>query len=166
MRFFSLFSVLTLLAVGCVHSQERPRDNEASPEIMKALDDNGIMASLVRDRPAKYNIAAEPTFQERVSAIEAQAKAGAQAGLNCAGTPLSEVHSISELPQEVIALLVRNESGSGVDEIVDRGQQFNSGDIGGGPSRRFVVAGKSDNCLTVAVEHGGYGYHMDVFSLN
>jgi hypothetical protein len=103
------------------------------------------------------------SYEERVAAKEAQSKAGALAQSHCADTPLSEVRSIRELPKEVRALLERNEVGEGEDEIVDRGENFNKGDVGGGPFRRFAIAGISANCASVAVEHGGRGYNIRVF---
>ncbi len=103
------------------------------------------------------------SYEERVAAIETESKTGALAQSHCADTQLSEVRSIRELPKEVRTLLERNEVSGGKDEIVDRGENFNMGDVGGGPFRRFAIAGISANCATVAVEHGGRGYNIRIF---
>jgi hypothetical protein len=107
---------------------------------------------------------AASSYEERAAAIEAQAKAGALAQSHCASTPLSEARSIWDLPEDVKALLERNEVSGGIDEIVDRGEKFNKGDVGGGPFRRFAIAGVSSTCVSVAVEHGGRGYNVRIFA--
>jgi len=103
------------------------------------------------------------TYEEAIAMAEAQANAGAQAHLHCTGVPLDEARSIRDLPEVVKSLLERSRTGSGVAEIVDQGGEFNKIDFGGGPFRRFSIAGVSQNCVAVAIEQGGRGYHIQVF---
>lgn len=76
----------------------------------------------------------------------------------CAGHPLSEVPSVSGLPRDVYSLLGGPEGG-----LADRGKKFRKTDAGPGslPTRRFVLAGVSADCVVIALEHGGRAYRIE-----
>jgi hypothetical protein len=44
------------------------------------------------------------------------------------------------------------------------GGPFNATDVGGGPSRRFVMAALGRRHILTAIEHGGVGYGVEVWS--
>jgi hypothetical protein len=83
--------------------------------------------------------------------------------LRTAPSPLTEVRSILALPAPVRTLLARNEFNGAPEEIADAGRKFNPTDYGGGPHRRFGIAGLNADCAMVAVEQGGIGYHVRLF---
>jgi hypothetical protein len=76
----------------------------------------------------------------------------------CAGRPLSQVPSVSGLPRDIYGLL-----GGPEGSIADRGRKFRKTDAGAGslPTRRFVLAGVSADCVVVALEHGGHAYRIE-----
>jgi hypothetical protein len=86
-----------------------------------------------------------------------QANAASQS--DCSGKSLVEVNSLHALPNEINTLLHRDR----YVEIASRGESFNAGDVGGGPHRRFAIAGLNANCAIVAVERGGWGYSVEIF---
>jgi len=81
---------------------------------------------------------------------------------SCAGKPLSEVRTLTALPNEVNSLL--GQSRAGMDGIADQGGKFNVTDVVDErlPMRRFVIAGLNSSCLLVAVERGGRGYSIEL----
>ncbi len=64
MRFSTTLALIMLLAAGSVHSQEQPRNADARPEILKALDGNWIMTGDVMGKPVTYTMLAEPTLHD------------------------------------------------------------------------------------------------------
>ncbi len=111
---------------------------------------------------AHYQANAGPR-EDQTAAIAAQATTSALAQPRCAGAHFAEVRSLRDLPKDVLALLDRNEHGVGTDAVSDRDGPFNATDVGGGPHRRFILAGMNDNCVMAAVEHGGIGYNVRTF---
>ena len=83
----------------------------------------------------------------------------------CSGISFSEVSSLSELPKEVISIL----SSNGRHGIADNSnEKFNDTDIAlyeNAPFRRFNLAAISLNRILVAVEHGGRGYAVELWSI-
>ena len=78
--------------------------------------------------------------------------------------PLVELASIEKLPAAVSNLLGVNQSG--LDGIADRGRKFNATDNVNSdlPMRRLGFGAISSNCVLVAVEHGGFGYSVEIWS--
>ena len=72
----------------------------------------------------------------------------------CYEEKFSEALSMSIFPSQVIKSLKG---------ISDRGAPFNSGDVGGPTPPRVNMAAVSENCILVAVEHGGMGYGVDLW---
>ncbi len=81
----------------------------------------------------------------------------------CATASYSEARSLAQLPQPVRALLKTDSHG--LAELTDRGGSFNAGDVGGGPRRRFILAAVGTERIYVAIEHGGIGYSVELWSL-
>jgi len=79
----------------------------------------------------------------------------------CASSAYTEVHTLSELPAEARAALQTDRFG--LNGLADKNGDFNSTDLGGGPKRRFALAGLSSNSILVAVEHGGRGYFVELW---
>lgn len=81
---------------------------------------------------------------------------------SCAGKPLSEVHTLTALPDEVNSLL--GQGRTGMDGIADQGGKFNLTDVVDErlPMRRFVIAGINSSCALVAIERGGRGYSREL----
>lgn len=84
---------------------------------------------------------------------------------SCSSTSFSEVHSLSGLPNEVVNLF----SGIGSNRVADSNEKFNATDaISAGyenaPFRRFNFAAVSQDRILVAVEHGGRGYSVELWS--
>jgi hypothetical protein len=79
------------------------------------------------------------------------------------GRVLREVRSLAQLPPPVHLSLGVAEPG--LKGVADRGQPFNATDVVDTrlPRRRFIVAGYDDETWLVAIEHGGRGYHVEVF---
>jgi hypothetical protein len=82
----------------------------------------------------------------------------------CDNTKFSNTRLIKDLPSDIKTLVFEKFPGSG--EISDSDGKFNSTDVGGGPRRRFLLAALSPNCVYVAVEHGGRGYFVEVWSFH
>jgi hypothetical protein len=79
------------------------------------------------------------------------------------GYKFRDVQSISEIPRAI-----RDQLGatlSGLDGIADKDQPFNPTDVVDSslPMRRFLVAGQDHDTWLVALEHGGYGYNIQVY---
>ncbi|HTD04247.1 hypothetical protein [Undibacterium sp.] len=79
-------------------------------------------------------------------------------------TPLVELASIEKLPAAVSNLLGANQRG--LEGIANRGNKFNATDIVDSelPMRRLGFGAISSNCVLVAIEHGGYGYNVELWS--
>ena len=73
----------------------------------------------------------------------------------CYGTTFSEVPRMSTLPPQLLKSL------SGVS---DKGGEFSAGDVGGGPHERFITGAISQDVVVMAVEHGGIGYNVQLWS--
>jgi len=73
----------------------------------------------------------------------------------CYGTKLSEIPRMSTLPPQLLKSL---------GDISDKGGEFNSGDVGGGPHERFITGAMSQDIVVMAVEHGGIGYNVQLWS--
>ncbi|WP_038490987.1 hypothetical protein [Collimonas arenae] len=86
-------------------------------------------------------------------------QANATSQPDCSGTSLAEVRSLDALPNEINTFLHHDR----YIEIASRGESFNAGDVGGGPHRRFAIAGLNANCAIVAIERGGWGYSVEIF---
>ena len=80
---------------------------------------------------------------------------------NCAASAYSEAYLLSDLPAEVRVSLQKDRFG--LDELSDKGGDFNSTDVGAGPHRRFALAAVSPTRILVAVEHGGRGYFVELW---
>lgn len=81
------------------------------------------------------------------------------AGSPCSGVALTEVRSLTQLSPTLRQVLPKQ--ADGLDGIVDRGANFNSGDalVANLPRQRFGIAAVSATCAIIAVEHGGIGLH-------
>ena len=66
------------------------------------------------------------------------------------------------LPAEIKALTFAKYPSLG--EIADGDGNFNATDVGDGPRRRYAVAKLSEDCAFVAIEHGGRGYFIEIWS--
>ena len=79
-----------------------------------------------------------------------------------AGHSLREVTSLRELPPAVQSTL--GVGIPGLDGIANRGESYNPTDVVDSrlPMRRFVVAGLDADTALVAVEHGGFGWRVEV----
>jgi hypothetical protein len=92
-----------------------------------------------------------------LGAVLLAAPAGAVPNTQCAlKTPVQEVHSVSELPPELLQLLP---------PIADIGAPFNATDAvtdANLPFRRLIRAGSQGNTWFVWYEHGGLGYSWQV----
>jgi hypothetical protein len=77
----------------------------------------------------------------------------------CPGVALTEVRSLTQLAPTLRQVLPQK--ADGLDGIVDRGANFNSGDalVANLPRQRFGIAAVSATCAIIAVEHGGIGLH-------
>src|SRR5258708_39874722 len=86
-------------------------------------------------------------------AVVTATPAGAMPNTLCTlATPVREVHSVSELPPELVKLLP---------PIADIGAPFNATDSVNDPTlpfRRLIRAGNRDADWFVWYEHGGVGY--------
>jgi hypothetical protein len=84
---------------------------------------------------------------------------------HCSGITFSEARSLSGLPKEVVTLL----AGDGRNAIADSGEKFNVTDVirpgyENAPFRRFNLAAVSSTRIFAAVEHGGRGYSVELWS--
>ena len=79
-----------------------------------------------------------------------------------AGYALSEVRTLRELPSGIQAAL--GVGTPGLDGIADRNGKYNPTDVVDSslPMRRFLVAGVDANTTLVAIEHGGFGWRVEV----
>jgi hypothetical protein len=77
----------------------------------------------------------------------------------CSGVALTEVRSLTQLSPTLRQVLPKK--ADGLDGIVDRGANFNSGDalVANLPRQRFGIAAVSATCAIIAVGHGGIGFH-------
>jgi hypothetical protein len=77
----------------------------------------------------------------------------------CSGIALTEIRSLTQLSPTLRQVLPKN--ADGLDGIVDRGANFNSGDalVANLPRQRFGIAAVSATCAVIAVEHGGFAFH-------
>jgi len=81
---------------------------------------------------------------------------------SCSGKSLSEVRTLTALPNEVNSLL--GQARAGMDGIADRGAKFNVTDVVDErfPMSRFVIAGINASCVLVAIERGGRAYRIEL----
>jgi hypothetical protein len=80
-----------------------------------------------------------------------------------AGHTFREVTTLSALPASLQAAL--GVGRPGLDGIADRGGRYNSTDVildSNLPMRRFLVAGLDRDRALVAIEHGGWGWNVEV----
>jgi hypothetical protein len=85
--------------------------------------------------------------------------AASSANSPCSGVALTEARSLTQLSPTLRQVLPKN--ADGLDGVVDRGANFNSGDalVANLPRQRFALAAVSATCAIIAVEHGGIGFH-------
>jgi hypothetical protein len=85
-----------------------------------------------------------------------------QEKIQWAGHALREVRTLRELPPAVQAVL--GVGTSGLEGIADRNGKYNPTDVVDSrlPMRRFVIAGLDADSALVAVEHGGFGWGVEV----
>ena len=84
--------------------------------------------------------------------------------LSCQGQIYSLVHSLNDLPTPVAVLLGKGISGQL--GIADSGQPYQETDVimnDSLPWRRFRMAAVSANDVRAVVDHGGRGWHMDIW---
>lgn len=92
--------------------------------------------------------------------------------VDCTGNAFKPAINLAALPDEVLASLKNLRSGfdPGVNptvpprDLADHGEAFTAGDVGGGPFRRFALGAVGKNRVFAAVEHGGYAYHVEIWS--
>jgi len=85
-----------------------------------------------------------------------------QESIGWAGHRFHEVRTLKELPTDVqVALGVGT---SGLEGIADRKGKYNPTDVidSSLPMRRFLVAGIDGDATLVALEHGGFGWRVEV----
>lgn len=85
-----------------------------------------------------------------------------QAHVEWAGHVLYEVKTLKALPQNLRTILGVEKTG--LDGIADRDGRYNATDAVDPnlPWRRFIVAGMDGDAALIAVEHGGFGWFVDV----
>jgi len=79
------------------------------------------------------------------------------------GSPmLGAIRSLAGLPEPVQHMLGHGRAP--FRSIADRTEEFNATDVVVNelPMRRFALAGRTANCLLVAVEQGGYAYWIEL----
>jgi len=79
-----------------------------------------------------------------------------------AGHTLREVRTLSALPQSIQAVL--GVGNAGLAGIADRDGKYNVTDVVDSrlPMRRLLVAGVDNEAALVAIEHGGWGWGVEV----
>ena len=88
--------------------------------------------------------------------------ARSQEKIQWAGHTLREVRTLRELPPAVQAVL--GVGTPGLEGIADRNGEYNPTDVVAStlPMRRFLIAGLDTDSALVAVEHGGFGWRVEV----